>query len=255
MGNGVRIPNFPCKSRFSGNFHDLSLIWGFWICQRCWLSAVFMRKFPKPHSGKITSALRELNRHFREFRIGCSQYGNPPCYFHVLKLLSARKAEITGLRAGGVPNLQRAAPLLHGFFTGVPYNKYMRKFLLGFLMFVMLTPGLACGPFMGMGKAQAFPMMDMPDCKGMGMDGSKEKSDDHVFFKDCSKTDLSGAGHASLKAPDLDGKIFLIGWAATTPEYSFTPSAGNAIRGPPPDWPEVSQTQPSILLTTQRFRE
>lgn len=136
--------------------------------------------------------------------------------------------------------------------------KAMKKLFFAFLMLLMVTPGLACGPFLGIGKAQAaqVSMPDMPDCKGMGMEGSKKTPDsEHVFFKDCSKVDLFGADHASLEKPDLGGKVFFIAWAATTPEYNFTPAAANAIRGPPPDWPDVSQTQPSILLTTQRFRE
>ena len=70
------------------------------------------------------------------------------------------------------------------------YNEGMKKFLLGFLMFVMLTPGLVCGPFMGMGKAEAAQSLQgMENCEGM--DSQKKASEGgHVFFKDCSKTDL-----------------------------------------------------------------
>lgn len=139
----------------------------------------------------------------------------------------------------------------------------MKKFLLGLLMFVMLTPGLACGPFMASAKAaqatQSMPIADMPDCKGMGMatDSQKKPSDsgNHVFFKDCSKTDLFSVDHVDLKKPDLSGKVLFLAWATMPPEYNFKPADDNAIRGPPPDWPNLSETQPSILLTTQRFRE
>lgn len=134
----------------------------------------------------------------------------------------------------------------------------MRRFLLSFLMLVMLTPGLACGPILGADKAQAAQpsMPGMSDCKGMGIDSQKKASDngDHIFFKDCAKVDLSGVDHASLKAPDLGGKVFFIAWTAPIPDYSFKPGAYHAIRGPPPDWPSISQTQPSILLMAQRFR-
>jgi hypothetical protein len=135
----------------------------------------------------------------------------------------------------------------------------MRKILITFLMLLMVTPGLACGPFLGAAKAQAaqVSMPGMPDCKGMGMDSQKKARNggDHVFFKDCAKVDLSGVDHANLKAPDLSGKVFFVALLATTPDYSVPPPAANAIRGPPPDWPGLSETQPSILLTTQRFRE
>lgn len=121
----------------------------------------------------------------------------------------------------------------------------------------MLTPGLACGPILGAAKAQAAqPMQDMEDCKGMEMDSpEKIPGGDHVFFKDCSKVDLFSVDQASFEKPNLDNKIFFTAWVATTPDYSFTPAVNHTIRGPPPDWPDLSQTQPSILLTTQRFRE
>ncbi|MCI0405342.1 MAG: hypothetical protein L0209_04600 [candidate division Zixibacteria bacterium] len=134
----------------------------------------------------------------------------------------------------------------------------MRKLLIHLLMLVMLTPGLACGPLMGMDKARAAPSMQerMEDCPGMGMAVQEQAPDgNHVFFKDCSKTDLFGADQAVLEKPDLGGKVFLVAWAAIVPAYDFSPMAANAIRGPPPDWPNLSETQPSILLTTQRFRE
>lgn len=133
----------------------------------------------------------------------------------------------------------------------------MRKLLIHLLMLVMLTPGLVCGPFMGMDKAQAAQSMQgMEDCPGMGLADQEQAPDsDHVFFKDCSKTDLFSACHAALEKPDLDGKVFFVAWADIVPAYVFTPADFHAIRGPPPDWPDFSQTQPSILLTTQRFRE
>ncbi len=136
----------------------------------------------------------------------------------------------------------------------------MRKYLLGFLMLLMLTPGLACGPFMGMSKAQAAqPMQGMEDCPGMDKMGGTQNipSDDNpIFFKDCLHIDLQNADHhADLKNPDNGGKTFIIAWIDTAPVVTFDPAGYHAIRGPPPDWPDLSQTQPSILLTTQRFRE
>ena len=127
-------------------------------------------------------------------------------------------------------------------------------------MLLMIMPGLACGPFMGASKAQAaqvVSMQGMPGCEGMGMAGQERASDgSHAFFKDCAKVDLSGTGHVLLQAPDEGGKIFFAAWAQIeTPDYRFTPADSHAIRGPPPDWPRPSQTQPSLLLTTQRFRE
>jgi hypothetical protein len=139
--------------------------------------------------------------------------------------------------------------------------KQMKKFLIHLLMLVMLTPGLACGPFMTVGKAHAaaVQMKDMPNCHGMDMgkntDGKDTSAKDGpMLFKDCSKADLFSADHVSLKKLDVT-KAFFMAWADSVPAYVFTPVDFYATRGPPPDWPELSETQPSILLTTQRFRE
>lgn len=136
----------------------------------------------------------------------------------------------------------------------------MKKLLLGFLMLMMLTPGLACGPIMGAGKAHAAQpaMEEMADCPGMGMNNNKKSQgkDDPTFFKDCLHIDLQGADyHADLKKPDISGKSFFIASAFIVPDTVSFSIVANIIRGPPPDWPDISQTQPSILLTTQRFRE
>ncbi len=138
------------------------------------------------------------------------------------------------------------------------YNNGVRKYLLSFLMFVMLAPGLACGPFMSVSKAQAAPpMQGMEDCPGMDKMGGEQKApEDHslMFFKDCLHVDLQTADHhTDLKNPDT-GKAFFMAWADIVPAYIYAPADFHVIRGPPPDWPDVSQTRPSILLTTQRLR-
>jgi hypothetical protein len=132
----------------------------------------------------------------------------------------------------------------------------MKRFFLSFLMFVMLMPGMACGPFIA-GKAQASMSqtpMHMKGCPGIGMGATGKKAlngDGPTFFKDCAHADLQKVdGHASLKKP-----VFPLGWVGTIQHDDFRPRNLNAIRGPPPDWAAFSQTQPSVLLTTQRFRE
>lgn len=138
----------------------------------------------------------------------------------------------------------------------------MRKLLIRLLMLLMLMPGLACGPFMTIGKAHAAngQMVGMPHCHGMAMAkdvGSKKSppSNATMLFKDCTKVDLSGVDYETLSAPDLIGKVFFIAWATTIAKNNHTPAAVNAIRGPPPRRLDlVAETHPSILLTTQRFR-
>ncbi len=87
------------------------------------------------------------------------------------------------------------------------------------------------------------------------MDSKQDLSKGVMLFKDCMKVDLSKVDHSTLQKPDLTGKIFHVAWADTVPAYNFIPTSQNLIRGPPPDWPGLSQTKPSILLTTLRFRE
>lgn len=135
----------------------------------------------------------------------------------------------------------------------------MKKILLSLLMLIMLTPSLACGAMMiCAGKAQAAaPVEQNKPCHGhkdTGRDSDQSKK--VMLFKDCTKADLFNSGdHANLQVPDNNGKTFFVAWVAIIPDYNFAPVAAHAIRGPPPDWPDLSQTQTSILLTTQRFRE
>jgi hypothetical protein len=71
---------------------------------------------------------------------------------------------------------------------------------------------------------------------------------------DCMGVDLQKADTASLDKPDL--KIGFVAYTLvdeSASDFIVNTDAGT-IRGPPPDWPALSRTQPSILLTTQRFR-
>jgi hypothetical protein len=137
----------------------------------------------------------------------------------------------------------------------------MKRFLLSFLMFVMLMPGLACAPFLA-GKAQASMSqmpMHMKGCPGMGTGAAGKNAlngDGPTFFKDCAHADLQKVDdHASLKKPVFSSDVFPLAWVDTIQHDGFLPRNLNAIRGPPPDRPAFSQTQRSVLLTTQRFRE
>jgi len=155
----------------------------------------------------------------------------------------------------------RTANKIMGFFIRLVYNVMMKRFLLSFLMFVMLLPGLACGPFMA-SKAQA-SMSQMPlnmkDCPGIGTGAAGKKAlngDGPTFFKDCAHADLQKVdGHASLKKPVFSSDVFPLAWVDTIQHDGFLPRNLKAIRGPPPDRPTFFLTQPSVLLTTQRFRE
>ena len=78
---------------------------------------------------------------------------------------------------------------------------------------------------------------------------------DHGFFKDCAKIDLHGTHHADLQKPDIGQDFVFAAWDGGIPANILSPARIHVIRGPPQDRPDLSQKNPPILLTTQRFRE
>lgn len=132
----------------------------------------------------------------------------------------------------------------------------MKKMLFGILVFLMLTPSLACAMPVCFDKAEAVKA-NQP-CAGHASehhgDKSEPKSKKAGLMADCMGVDFQKADTASFEKPDLksDSIHFIMADGLALNNVSHT-DAGT-IRGPPPDWPALSQTQPSILLTTQRLR-
>jgi hypothetical protein len=131
----------------------------------------------------------------------------------------------------------------------------MRKFLTSFLMLVMLMPGLACAMPQCMHHLDKAHMAAGKPCSGHENHESKAQNHPLMLFKDCAKVDMSAAcGDVVIKKQDFAGKIYVPAIHAFSTQV-FGLAERHAIRGPPPDWPDVSQTIPSILLTTLRFRQ
>lgn len=132
----------------------------------------------------------------------------------------------------------------------------MRKFLVAVLMLVMLTPSLACAMPVCVEEPQA-AAFEQPCTEHSGNQGTGKKDSDGkvTLMKDCMGVDLQVAdGSASIKAPDFKKDISFDISFVTYPVTSWTVAViGN--RGPPPNWPKYSETYPSIILTTLRFRE
>lgn len=134
--------------------------------------------------------------------------------------------------------------------------KVMRKFLLSFLILLMLTPSLACAMPVCANPAEAAaakpPCADHMDHHG---DKKEKKSSSGMLMKDCMGLELQVADNGpSIHKPDVSKDLPFIAVVAILPVSVLTPGDTTGIRGPPPDWPGHSQTQPSILLTTQRLR-
>ncbi len=131
----------------------------------------------------------------------------------------------------------------------------MRQLLLGFLMLVMLTPSLVCAMPICTDEALAakaqMPCADHADHHG---DKKEGKSDKLTFMSDCAGVDMQKADAASFEKPDLKSGSLLFFLVDDLALDNLSHADAVTIRGPPPDWPALSRTQPSILLTTQRFR-
>ena len=139
-----------------------------------------------------------------------------------------------------------------GFLTQMLYNESMKKFLLTLLVFVMLTPGLACAGVMGNAKphmAMAGMAKEMPCCPK-----SDQKSDmGGMLLKDCAKIDLQHVGDSLLLKKVDVVKISPYILPQDLIAVNFEPSQALSIRGPP-DPPEIFRSYPPIFLTTQRLR-
>ncbi|MCK6418896.1 MAG: hypothetical protein L6Q57_08195 [Alphaproteobacteria bacterium] len=131
----------------------------------------------------------------------------------------------------------------------------MRKTLFAFLMIVMLTPSLVCAMPICTDEALAakaqMPCADHADHQG---DKKEGKSDKLTFMSDCAGVDMQKANAANFEKPDLKSGSLLFLLLDNLALDNLSHADAGSIRGPPPDWPGLSQTQPTILLTTQRLR-
>lgn len=130
----------------------------------------------------------------------------------------------------------------------------MRKFLITLMMLVMLTPSLACAMPVCVGhaatKAASMPCADHADNDGYQKSDADQKLN---LLKDCMGIDLQVADSVSVDKPDIHASVFAF---VLNSDFSVTGFGEKAdvIRGPPPGWPVAQSTQPSLILSTQRFR-
>lgn len=119
----------------------------------------------------------------------------------------------------------------------------MKKAFLGFITFLMLTPSLACA-------MEFCPMMysesQMPCHEVSDEDGI-------MFVLDCMGVDLFQQDISNDFQFDQSMETVGYDWVDLNTRYNFQPQHNNGIRGPPITI-ELTQTEPSLILTTQRFR-
>lgn len=74
-------------------------------------------------------------------------------------------------------------------------------------------------------------------------------------MKDCLGLEFQVADNGpSIQKLDVTKDLPIVMALNVEPVSIWTLGNVSTIRGPPPDWPDYSQTRPSILLTTQRIR-
>ena len=126
--------------------------------------------------------------------------------------------------------------------------EFMRKILLGFMTLLMLTPVMTC--------AMAFcPMQSAHAGEQKPCHQSKDsKKDGPMLALDCMGVDLFQQDvQADVPQPDQSVDTIHFVWADLTANYSFQPADAHGIRGPP-DGAGRTPNEPSLILTTQRFR-
>ncbi len=123
--------------------------------------------------------------------------------------------------------------------------KTMRKYLLGVLTVLMLTPALTC--------AMAFCPMQTAQAAGEQPCHEANDGDSLMLALDCMGVDLFQQDANNNIQPDLSMDSVDFVWTDLVTDYTFLASNVNAIRGPP-DRADLPNTAPSLILTTQRFR-
>ena len=122
-------------------------------------------------------------------------------------------------------------------------------------MLVMLTPGLACVMAMCAQEAQAAEASSVPPCHEVATKSSDHNGKGVMLMGDCSGADLAQAHDGvTLQKPDLQFAKILYPQAALPSIAAFEPAHAYQNRGPPPEWRQMAQTTPPLLLTTARIR-
>ena len=126
----------------------------------------------------------------------------------------------------------------------------MRKILLEFMTFLMLTPVLTC--FCPMQSAQAAEPKPCHHSEEAQKDGQKSGP---MFALDCMGVDLFQSDvQADVVQPDLSVDHIDFAWADLTPNYDSLLVSGHFIRGPPFDTSPSHLNNHDLYLTTQRLR-
>ncbi len=131
----------------------------------------------------------------------------------------------------------------------------MRLLLTSFLLLLILTPSLACAMPTCADDKQQVEAKNQP-CADRHSEHGKDNKDSSTvnFVVDCMGVDMQLADTTSLDKPDFKTDVVIYAFAADVLNNPLIQTKADTIRGPPPDLLSRYETQPSIILTTQRYR-
>jgi len=126
----------------------------------------------------------------------------------------------------------------------------MRKILCAILVVLMVTPAMACGPFMRV--AHAGGMSSTEQCHEQ-----KNPEGDHglKFFKDCYGVELQQTSTDSVVTqPDLKVEKIILPWMNTAANSAVLPVRFYDSHGPPYERLSLSSQSTPVFLKTGRLR-
>src|SRR6185436_9949199 len=127
----------------------------------------------------------------------------------------------------------------------------MKKFILRILMLAIVLPGLPGHWILSARKVHAAVLQ--PIKPGHSQIDQLLNLPKGWLFRDYTKIYLKNTTpNTALQKPDFVRKITYVAGEYIQTIYNFIPANQISIRGPPPDWTESSQLQPSPLLSTLR---
>lgn len=124
----------------------------------------------------------------------------------------------------------------------------MRGFIYSLLIFLMLTPAMACA-------------MPVCDDGAMPMKMTHDEMGNHIKAKhkvklitDCMGVDLQSVDSVHVAKPDFKAWVTNGFTISGLPLLQIADVRTKSIRAPPPDLPDAPDTSPSPILTTGRIR-
>lgn len=121
-------------------------------------------------------------------------------------------------------------------------------------MFLMLMPSLACAMPLCAGGKQAETMHQPCANHQTGHHKGKKETGKINLLVNCMGVDMQQADMTRISKPDLKTDFVVYVPVTDIVSHQIAHTGAGSIRAPPPDWPDLYETQPSLILTTQRLR-